>query len=157
MGRASHYNSEAYNIKTKLKIKIVSDSLKLGFSPFLVDLDVVFTSNPLNIVLPLVDKHDLIVQDNGRNKWNTGFYFGKATPKLTNFFTKCYNASLTPLAAKLNDQHLLQSVLDQSSMNVHYLDKIQFAVGRVYWDAQRLSFNYAHPWIKIKCGYLPLQ
>ena len=145
---ASVYNSGAFNIKTNLKAKPVLDSLKLGFSPFLIDLDVVFISNPLDIVLPLADKHDLIVQDNRNHNLNSGFYFGKSTPKLIEYFTQCYNVSLTPLAAKDDDQVHMQAILKRSSLNVHYLDKRQFSVGSVYWDQHRLSFNYEHPWMK---------
>ena len=111
---ASVYQSAGFNVKTNFRAKIVLDSLKLGFSPFLIDLDIVFISNPLDIVLPLADKHDLIVQDDGGHRWNTGFYFGKPAPKLIRFFTQSYSASLTPLAAKVNDQNLMQSLLKNS-------------------------------------------
>ena len=82
---ASVVNSKEFNIKTSFRAKIVLDSLKLCFSPFLIDLDIMFISNPLETVLPLADKYDLIVQDDIGHRWNTGFYFGKPTSKLFNF------------------------------------------------------------------------
>ena len=83
---ASKFGSKAYNIKTNFKIKLVLDVMQLGYNPFLVDLDIVFFANPLYIVLPLADKHDLVVMDDGRNKWNTGFYFCHATKKSYRIF-----------------------------------------------------------------------
>ena len=153
--KSSNYGHAAFNIKTNFRAKIVLDALRLGFNPFLVDLDIVFISNPLEIVLPLADKYDIIVQNDGDKKLNGGFYFGKPTPKLINFFTKCYNASLTPLAAKQHDQIVMKSILKKSPINVHYLEVKQFYVGRFYWDERRLSFNYKHPWINRAASKTP--
>ena len=146
---SSTCRTKGFHIKTNQRARIVLDSLRLGYNPFLVDLDIVFLTDPGPIVYPLGEQHDLVIQDDANGLINTGFYYARPTPLSLEFFTKAYNFSQTKLAEQKNDQRIMRQILIEffnDTLRIHKLDVKRFLVGTTYWEIPKRAFNYEHPW-----------
>ena len=143
---ASAVGSASYNNKVNKKAVIALESLKLGFNPFLVDLDIVFFSDPGKIAYSLGKTHDLVVQDDSNGLFNTGFYYTRSTPKTIDLFTR-FNRSQTKAVASTSDQNVIRGVLkSMKDVKLKLLDVKKFLVGNTYWEIPKRGFNYEHPW-----------
>ena len=84
----------AFNIKANKKFNAVLDTLKLGFNPFLVDVDVVFIQDPREIVYTRGLSHDLVVQSDSDFRRNSGFFYCRSTEKMMSTFQKAHDIGL---------------------------------------------------------------
>ena len=110
----SQVKTPSFNLKTNTRARIVLDALKLGYNPFLVDFDIVFISDPGPIVYELGAKHELVIQDDGGGRFNTGFYYARPSRNIIDFFEVAYNISQSPKAKKgelENDQKVMRKII----------------------------------------------
>ena len=75
-GMISAYGTRAFRRKTHIKTRIILDALKLGYTVFIVDVDIVFLQSPL----PYLNckECDIQIQSDG-SEANTGFYLVRPT------------------------------------------------------------------------------
>ena len=72
----SDYGSDEYFTKTNVKTLFVLQTLKLGYSVLMSDVDIVFLKNPLPYLV--CDSCDLLISKD-REFWNSGFVLVKPT------------------------------------------------------------------------------
>ena len=156
----SQVTTPSFNLKTNTRARIVLDALKLGYNPFLVDLDIVFVLDPGPIVYELGAKHELVIQDDGGGRFNTGFYYARPSRNIIDFFEVAYNISQSPKAKKgelENDQKVMRKIIadknQKRKVDMHLLDGKKFVTGLDYWETNQISFNDVHPWKKKDKGY----
>ena len=75
---ASNFFSDDFNVKTSIKIKIITAALMMGFQVMFTDADIVFLRNPIPHLLSY-DNADIVIQNDTDSGLNSGFLLVRPT------------------------------------------------------------------------------
>ncbi|KAG0478362.1 hypothetical protein HPP92_013081 [Vanilla planifolia] len=145
-----HFGSECFRKVTKVKSRIVTQILKLGYNVLLSDVDVYWFNNPLPL-LQSFGPSVLVVQSDEYNETgpinlprrsNSGFYFSRSDPPTISAMEKVVkHASTSSLSeqpsfydvmcgeggsTRVDDNHCLEP---DTNLTIHFLDRNLFPNG----------------------------
>ena len=140
-GGADEYLSADFNRKGNLKLWVVRDIIRLGYTVLITDLDVVFFKDPLPYLSgSMSDMHVMLnrVLSDGRAVYNSGFMYVRNTTKSQLLFNKIIQR-LESGNPKDHDQKVLNIILSdttvkQSNLSLNVLPPELFSTGYYYFE-----------------------
>lgn len=146
---AKEYGSKAFILKMRVKMKMVTAALILGFTTVLTDLDVVFFKDPLPEMMR--SKADITMMNDVMMD-NCGFYIAHPTKGGVELHKKTLRMCMTNIIA---DQDAIASVMrdmrKQKELMKANFDKEKFACGLVYFENGKRMFSADNPCSSDKC------
>ena len=137
---ASNFYSDDFNVKTSIKIKIITAALMMGFQVMFTDADVVFLRNPIPHLLSY-DNADIVIQNDTDSGLNSGFLLVRPTYAGVTLMHRTLNIVMTRM---IIDQAALISVIKKmvyaNSLDMVVLDTQQFPCGKVYFEDEKRMF-----------------
>ena len=129
---SSTYGTQGYRRKTHMKTTIILEALKLGFTVFIVDVDIVFLKNPL----PFLTCPDCDIQiQNDLKEGNSGFYLARPTTAAIELHISSLRFSKR--FPKLTNQKTLgkaiEMMLASGRLKLDYLPNKLFQIGCYYF------------------------
>ena len=129
---ALNYHSDDFKRTVRIKIKIVTAALMLGFQTLFTAVDVVFLRDPVPF---LPTNADLAIQDDMGSGLNSGFLLVRPTYGGVNLMQRTLDIVMNEI---IFDQKALNMVINdmvgKNSLNMKILDKQLFACGIAYFE-----------------------
>ena len=146
--QATEYGSADFIKKMRVKMKMVTASLLLGFTTVLTDLDIVFFRDPTSNLLS--DSDISLMSDVTMD--NCGFYIARPTPASIELHIMTLKEVMTRLIA---DQDAIagaiRTMTASHKLKKISLDKTKFACGLVYFENKKRMFRQDNPCVDRKC------
>ena len=137
---ASNFYSDEFNVKTSIKIKIITAALMMGFQVMFSDADVVFLRNPIPHLTSYTTA-DLVIQNDTDSGLNSGFLLVRPT---YSGVTLMHRTLYIVMSRKIIDQTALNRVIKKmvsaNSLAMVVLDTQQFPCGKVYFEDEKRMF-----------------
>ena len=137
---ASNIFSDDFNVKTSIKIKIITAALMMGFQVMFSDADVVFLRNPIPHLTSYTTA-DLVIQNDTDSGLNSGFLLVR--PTYSGVTLMIYTLDIV-ISRFIFDQLALNLVIEEM-LSLHrlaivVLDAQTFPCGKVYFEDEKKTF-----------------
>ena len=137
---ASNFFSDDFNVKTSIKIKIITAALMMGFQVMFTDADVVFLRNPIPHLTSYTTA-DLVIQNDTDSGLNSGFLLVRPTYSGVKLMHRTLDIVMTRM---IIDQaaliHVIKKMAYANSLAIVVLDTQQFPCGKVYFEDEKRMF-----------------
>ena len=141
---ASNYFSEAFKRKTHLKTKIILEALKLCLNVLIVDVDIVFFTNPLPLftckTCDIEISSDVI-------EGNSGFYLARPTPAAVKLHETAWKQGLQKphISNQKAIDRNMERMVKTKAITVNNLDPNVYTNGKVYFEDGKRMFKGDNP------------
>ena len=142
------YGSKVFAAKTHIKTHIILEALRLGYSVFILDVDIVLFRNPLDYFSCM--DCDIQIQSDGAEA-NTGFYIVRPTKAGIELHNKALQMWRRETKVYTNQRaidHTLKAMVENKTIKAEYLDVKKFPHGKQYFEIGGRMFAGDNPCVE---------